>query len=1228
MATARTVYVDTDVVGGNQDGTSWANAYPYIQIGLETEATDLTVSDEVLTFLCRGSAADGSTTDINLGDGWVTDSTRYIIVEPETFHSGKWDASIYHLERSWSANAFYCNVPFTRLRGLQIKNTSTSTASYAASITAPYPGTGDDYVLLERCIIWTDYGTPFRATGSGLTLRIKNCLGIGNSNNPVFSISNTDNNTKVFHCTAIGGTYGFSNTGSAANNQIINCCSIDGVTGGFSGTWATGSDYNASDNSDAPGANSQSGEPTMVDKAGGDYRLASGDTVCKNNGDDLSAHGTLPVDDDCEGTSRPQGSTSDIGYSEVTEGAATTAYVYALEAYTTYDELTAYVYALEAYLTYTETTWEVNRAQVNWYYTPTGATTAYVYALEAYLTYTETPREAYVYALESYLTYDELQGYVYALEAYTTYDELTGYVYALEAYTTYDEKQASVYALEAYLTYDIRTAYVYALEAYLTYNVSDPEAYVYALEAYLTYTEAALEAYVYALEAYLTYDEKGPAYVYALEAYLTYDPLRSYVYALEAYTTYDEKQANVYALEAYLTYDVRTAYVYALEAYLTYFTSDPEAYIYALEAYLTYDASSSANVYALEAYLTFDELQGYVYALEAYATYDELTAYVYALEAYSTYDEKAATVYALEAYLTYGELTATVYALEAYATYDELTAYVYALEAYLTYDLIQTRAYVYALEAYLTIDTFLLVGEFEYFVDSHDPPIIDVGYYSNLLEVTSGDSEDIISVQGTALPVLQARAKVYALEAYITYTEPPQMASVYALEAYITYDESTAYVYALEAYITYQLYPDPTAAILTGRVRMLDSRSAGFIGQDDSSGQYNPSSITTTTQQKDDLAAMGFGYFEDNRAFTITGQTAIEDLKSRNADFRWLMYTNFGHVPASDPGQARQFDSDVYALLNSNRALDTSTPTAQPVVAFRSGGTPTAYWANYHFPNTGGELFNKTLVDQHLALHFDALDALEHKPIGVKFDYFNTVAAGYYSWDGVAIDLNQDGTPYRTEDPGGPDLVEQASFEACQHYWIDQWRAKYGDDFILTGNGQGSYSSRYAALAAKLNGWYLERFPTMLWSFVDTPAEMFQELWDVRQSPSLYRECRGRIATSSMPFFHTDLLTTAGAGYEMNSDRAYCGRVAAMLFDGWWRHRSPDNLGDDFANINDPLWDAMVSAAGAPSGAPQRGTGGTVVTYFRTFSGGTYSIAFDTALSGISQVTNISGPGI
>ena len=117
------------------------------------------------------------------------------------------------------------------------------------------------------------------------------------------------------------------------------------------------------------------------------------------------------------------------------------------------------------------------------------ASEAYIYALEAYLTYGELT--ANVYALESYLTYDIKQAYVYALEAYLTYTTVdpTAYVYALEAYTTYDEKTAHVYALEAYTTYDELTAYVYALEGYLTYTETGATAYVYALEAKLYYSD-------------------------------------------------------------------------------------------------------------------------------------------------------------------------------------------------------------------------------------------------------------------------------------------------------------------------------------------------------------------------------------------------------------------------------------------------------------------------------------------------------------------------------------------------------------------------------------------------------------------------------------------------------------------------------------------------------------------------------------------------------------------
>lgn len=93
-----TYYVDVDVVGGDADGSSLANAYSSLSIAEAARNADITAGNAV-RFLCHNTSGGTDSTAVRF-DGWTTDADSYIKVEAAASyrHAGVWDATKYHME--------------------------------------------------------------------------------------------------------------------------------------------------------------------------------------------------------------------------------------------------------------------------------------------------------------------------------------------------------------------------------------------------------------------------------------------------------------------------------------------------------------------------------------------------------------------------------------------------------------------------------------------------------------------------------------------------------------------------------------------------------------------------------------------------------------------------------------------------------------------------------------------------------------------------------------------------------------------------------------------------------------------------------------------------------------------------------------------------------------------------------------------------------------------------
>lgn len=267
---------------------------------------------EQWTVYCTGSTADTVARSINVDIG--TSATNYVLftTQGSDRHEGVWDASKYRLSITNADSPFYLNAAnHVRIDGLQMEMIST---------------TADEFILVKP--------SNANQTGNGKDLRVSNC--ILRSNNP------TTGTTVGIECRPFGSgsgevyiwnniVYGFTSgirceagppTAKLYNNTVYDCeyniyanstsaciavnnLSAAGGTTDFlaGGSFASGTQYNASSDGSAPGTNSRTSQTfTFVDSANKDFHLTSGDAGARNFG--LSDPGSGLFSDDIDGETR------------------------------------------------------------------------------------------------------------------------------------------------------------------------------------------------------------------------------------------------------------------------------------------------------------------------------------------------------------------------------------------------------------------------------------------------------------------------------------------------------------------------------------------------------------------------------------------------------------------------------------------------------------------------------------------------------------------------------------------------------------------------------------------------------------------------------------------------------------------------------------------------------------------------------------------------------------
>ena len=120
-------YLDRDVSGGLGDGTSWANAYTSRAAWSTAEGKNLISAGNTHRLIFRASSGtiDSSSVPNMPSDGWVTDATHFVTIEPESGQESRKDAfdnSVYRCRDDFG-NSFVLS-DYTVLKGMQFVNTA------------------------------------------------------------------------------------------------------------------------------------------------------------------------------------------------------------------------------------------------------------------------------------------------------------------------------------------------------------------------------------------------------------------------------------------------------------------------------------------------------------------------------------------------------------------------------------------------------------------------------------------------------------------------------------------------------------------------------------------------------------------------------------------------------------------------------------------------------------------------------------------------------------------------------------------------------------------------------------------------------------------------------------------------------------------------------------------------------------------------------------------------
>lgn len=366
-------YVNTaSSAGGNgtTNDTSGANrAYASLSAWEAAEQADLTSLAEIAEVRCCGTAADTTAVVI---DGWTTNATYYIRIRGNPTdgngrHAGVWSSSHYRLESAQDGPVLTINESYTRVEGLQVYNTYSTAGDHNPT---GIEGSGASACLADALLV---RGTPNAADfinyGMRINGTIRNCIAFNwrntSTNRGTGIQRGADANTVVQNCTAYNCHRGFfaPDDGLNGSTQLLltNCLGAN-CGSAFVAEWsfAFASDYNASDQSDAPGSNSRQSQTFSFTNTGSfDFSLTGSDAGARDFGTDLSGSFTVDV------ANQTRTGTWDIGAWEYVAPGGGGSYSLAVDAMSVASTMTAINLLRGRRIVVDTNTWQASLTDIN-----------------------------------------------------------------------------------------------------------------------------------------------------------------------------------------------------------------------------------------------------------------------------------------------------------------------------------------------------------------------------------------------------------------------------------------------------------------------------------------------------------------------------------------------------------------------------------------------------------------------------------------------------------------------------------------------------------------------------------------------------------------------------------------------------------------------------------------------------------------------------------------------
>ena len=321
-----------DAIAGNENAGVDASVRNF---DAWTGGNNLVSPDETWNIACYGDAQD-TTTGITIS-GWTTSSTDYLKIYTPYLdsevgasqrHAGVWDDTKYKLVAYADTDGTLLESPINTgsanvlIDGLQIFVDDLRPSGGTVSAIAAHNATGsvsisDNIIKADPINGWSSYAVVVTNAGAAGVYKVWNNIIYGFLEGGI-SFSGAGNTMYAYNDTVYGSNlsvgsadvcYGASGGTFVSVNNIAQACGT-----GFSGTFGSGSGYNLSNLTDAPGSNSAT-STTLAFAGTEDYLLGASDTAAINHGEDLSADANNPFSADIRNAQRPVG-LWDIGADE------------------------------------------------------------------------------------------------------------------------------------------------------------------------------------------------------------------------------------------------------------------------------------------------------------------------------------------------------------------------------------------------------------------------------------------------------------------------------------------------------------------------------------------------------------------------------------------------------------------------------------------------------------------------------------------------------------------------------------------------------------------------------------------------------------------------------------------------------------------------------------------------------------------------------------------------